>query len=164
MVLPYPYYLSIYLSIYLSTFLSFFLFCLPLSIGLVCKSFDDYQKRTFNVNFVFSSIVIWYLIDTVSKRENTCDCTIFLNFGLPCRHIFLCREKQNHDIYDGGKNLSLLMTTLKFALFTSAEINKRRKAKINPKTTIDKYNKAIAVCRVFAIYSHLSLAKFSSFC
>ena len=36
----------------------------------------------------------------MSKRENTCDCTIFLNFGLPCRHIFLCREKQNHDIYD----------------------------------------------------------------
>ena len=36
----------------------------------------------------------------MSKREKTCDCTIFLNFGLPCRHIFLCREKQNHDIYD----------------------------------------------------------------
>ena len=56
------------------------------------------------------------------------------------------------------------MTTLKFTLFTSTEINKRRKAKIYPKTTIDKYNKAIAVCRVFAIYSRLSLANFSSFC
>ena len=100
----------------------------------------------------------------MSKQENTCDCTIVLKFGLPCRLIFLCREKQNHDIYDGGKNLSLLMTTLKFTLFTSTEINKRRKAKINPQTTIDKYNKAIAVCRVFAIYSRLSLANFSSFC
>ena len=56
------------------------------------------------------------------------------------------------------------MTTLKFTLSTSTEINKRRKAKTNLKTTIDKYNKAIAVCGVFAIYSRLSLANFSSFC
>ena len=87
MVLPYPYYLFICLSTFLSFF--FFFFCLPLSIGLVCKSFDDYQKRTVNVYFFFSSIVIKYLIDTVSKREITCDCTIFLNFGLG-RSFFVC--------------------------------------------------------------------------
>ena len=51
-------YLSVYLPFFLSFFLSFFRFCLPLSIGLVCKSFDDYQKKTFNVYF-FSVVLLF---------------------------------------------------------------------------------------------------------
>lgn len=34
---------------------------------------------------------------TVSKQTNKCDCTVFSNFALPCRHIFSYRDKQNLD-------------------------------------------------------------------
>ena len=81
-------------------------------------------------------------------------------FWLPCRHVFVSREKQGLEIYketlipnrwrkefepvDDGTDIHVVQT--------STLINKRKKPKANPKTTIDKFNKAILVCRELATF------------
>ena len=142
--------------------MQYLLLCNAKAFGIVNDEFGKYKNTKFEFNETQENYIIQYKSSchTVSKCENKCDCLVFLNFGLPCRHIFLCREKQNYDIYDellvpnrwrkefetagDGSEINVVQT--------STEIKRKKKEKNKPKTTINKYNKAIAVCRDLATF------------
>ena len=102
---------------------------------------------------------------SVSKSMDECSCLTFCNFGLPCRHIFACRKQFKSTVYDE----SLIPdrwreefekqdgTEPVFAVQTSTIVNKSSlKNSHQPKSVIEKFNKAYDLCR--------DIAQFLSIC
>ena len=96
---------------------------------------------------------------SVSKSMDECSCLTFCNFGLPCRHIFACRKQFKSTVYDE----SLIPdrwrkefekqdgTEPVFAVQTSTIVNKSSlKNSHQPKSVIEKFNKAYDLCRDIA--------------
>ena len=90
---------------------------------------------------------------------NECTCVTFCNFGLPCRHIFACRKKIKDTVYDESlipdrwrKEFEKQEGTEPVHVVQTSTIVNRRSTKqsLQPKSVIEKFNKAYDLCRDIA--------------
>ena len=91
----------------------------------------------------------------MSKTLDECNCLYFSNFGLPCRHIFACRKKENIKVFDQNfiskrwqKEFANIEPTLTSQ--TSVTVNKGVKSKTRSVT--EKIDSANEICRDIATF------------
>ena len=57
-----------------------------------------------NVEKADDNIIVTSVSDNkryvVDKSFNNCSCSVWGNYGLLCRHIFVCRKNESKDLYD----------------------------------------------------------------
>lgn len=91
----------------------------------------------------------------------SCECIKHANFALPCRHIFACRKMKEMPVYDDELIPNRWRKEFEPAedkeipdiIVTSAQVTKRKNNKASePKTVIEKLNKAMEVCRDMATF------------
>ena len=122
------------------------------SINFEAEEENDSYTVKYNVKGSSFSI-------SVSKSMNDCSCLTFCNFGLPCRHIFACRKQFKNDVYDEKLIPDRWRKEFEkqegsgpiFTVQTSNIVKKTPlKQQKQPKSVIEKFNKAYDLCRDIA--------------
>ena len=136
--------------------------------SLLCnsKSFqivnDEFRQGT-NTDFSITESDEAYTVKslsseyTVSKKLDECTCLCFSNFGLPCRHIFVCRREKTVSVFDESlipkrwvKEFEKPDNNEQPVGQASVTVAKRKDKRTKPKSVIEKYNKASEICRDIA--------------
>ena len=64
-----------------------------LKTGLTVVKADD-------INIIVTSDSEGNRKHVVDNSFSNCSCSVWGNYGLPCRHIFVCRKNESKDLYD----------------------------------------------------------------
>lgn len=141
------------------------LLCNSKAFQIVNDEYRMLESMTFETEEDIESYKVKYEVKglsfdiRVSKSMNECSCLTFCNFGLPCRHIFACRKHFRNTVYDETlipdrwrKEFEKQDSTEPvFIVQTSTIVNKSSlKKQHQPKSVIEKFNKAYDLCRDIA--------------
>ena len=102
-----------------------------------------------NVEIADDNIIVTSVSDNrkhvVDNSFSNCSCSVWGNYGLPCRHIFVCRKNESKDLYDETLVYAKWrrdLGTLRDCSRQSSESSDENKQKIPSKmSSVDKYLK-----------------------
>ena len=98
---------------------------------------------------------------SVDSALSSCSCSVWGNYGLPCRHIFVCRKKDGIDLYDETlvdskwkRSVALNNCLPPNSLLNSpVSIQKKKpKKKIEKMSSVEKYLKATEFLKEIASF------------
>ena len=80
------------------------LFCVQPAFDIIRSELNKMESIKHNVEKADDNIIVTTVSDNrkhvVDNSFSNCSCSVWGNYGLPCRHIFVCRKYEGKYLYD----------------------------------------------------------------
>lgn len=141
------------------------IFCVQPAFDIIRSELNKVESIKYHVEKVDSCMEVTSVSDnrkhSVDEQFSSCSCSIWSNYILPCRHIFVCRKSKSIDMYDESlvdpkwKKSVVLNDSLPSAYVAcsprSVQLKTTKKSQ-NKMTSVEKFLKASEFLKEFASF------------